>query len=493
MTESAQDLYNKFSAGRTPGKEDFNASKMYALLEDAYGMWCNYHAPQSEAVEEANRYENLRTKTDRALKDEWILEKYPDAVFIKAKSDEERFAETLRCMERGAPAIIGAALWNLPLNIYGGANMLVRADGEESVFGHYYYKITQMKRAHDIKEHYILQVALLNRILGDIQGVMPYFSTVILQNKEISVDYYRNQERLEREIETWRSIISGEYEPEPHKPPKAAASPWRVYANKVVYERKDLLLLPRLNAQMRRALKENGIKNTDDAYTAGLEKLGALLEEPFASDTYYNAAAYHFNKAVLKEPGIFPPQRKKHNLYFDFEATETFTKDAENFVYLIGLWDKEENKFVSFVAKGKEEEEKIFADFFDYIKDFDDTILYHWTEYEARKMKSLADKYPATADKLHKLVGICLDLKVLMSKAFYLPAPSFSLKAAAPAFGFAWRQGDCGAMDSMVYYMNWLKHGNVQQLEKVLMYNEDDCRAMLFLDEHLEKSEPLKI
>ena len=76
---------------------------------------------------------------------------------------------------------------------------------------------------------------------------------------------------------------------------------------------------------------------------------------------------------------------------------------------------------------------------------------------------------------------------------FYLPAPSFSLKAAAPAFGFHWRQDDCGAMDSMVYFTNWLKTGRDELLQKVLMYNEDDCKAMLYLENKLKEADILKL
>ena len=148
---------------------------------------------------------------------------------------------------------------------------------------------------------------------------------------------------------------------------------------------------------------------------------------------------------------------------------------------------------MSFVAKTPEEEIKIFEQFYDYIKDFSDTALYHWTEYEVKKMKNLAGKNPQDSAKLKALCSICYDLKVSVNKQFYLPAPSFSLKAAAPAFGFNWRQDDCGAMDSMVYFTNWLKTGNQDLLNKVLMYNEDDCKAMLVLENKLKEADVLDL
>ena len=48
-------------------------------------------------------------------------------------------------------------------------------------------------------------------------------------------------------------------------------------------------------------------------------------------------------------------------------------------------------------------------------------------------------------------------------------------------------------MDSMVYFTNWLKTGNEDLLTKVLMYNEDDCKAMLFLEEKLKEAEIIRL
>ena len=67
-----ESLYNTLSAGRTPGKQDFNASKMFSLLEDPFGIWCFFHAPKEEAVKEINRYETLTVRTHSNPRDEWL-------------------------------------------------------------------------------------------------------------------------------------------------------------------------------------------------------------------------------------------------------------------------------------------------------------------------------------------------------------------------------------------------------------------------------------
>lgn len=486
-----QQLFTAFSAGRTPQKQDFNASRMFTLLEDPFSIWCGFHAPPQEAVSEPNRYENLKIRTDRSARDAWIRQEFPSVLFISAASEEQRFKATLTAMAQGERAIANAALWNLDQHVYGSVNLLVRQDTAPSRFGNYHYVVYQFKRAYDLKEHYRLQVALLTQILGEIQQYTPADALLCLKEHWEKVDFAAHRQRLNEELIFWNNIRTGLAKPQAHKPPKAASAPWRVYANRWVTQNKDLVLLPHLNIQMRQFLKINGLFNTDDVAKVPLEKLQTILEEPYATETHYNALAYWHNKPILRQEGHFPPPSKKHNLYFDFEATETFTKENKSFVYLIGLWDKEQDKYVTFVAKTPEEEISIFEQFYNYIQDFEDTILFHWTEYEVRKMKTLAGVYPQYAEHLNKLCSLCYDLKVCVNNAFYLPAPSFSLKAVAPIFGFNWRQDDCGAMDSMVYFTSWLKTGDESLLHKIFMYNEDDCKAMLVVENALKQAEIL--
>jgi len=496
----AEDIFTKYSAGRIPSHEDFNAGRFFLLLQDPFGLWCNYHAPKEEAVKEDNLYEDLRSKTDRTIRDGWIKEHCATTIVINGSSEEERFKQTLQAMQDGIEGIIGANLWDLTGSIgcYGGVNLLKKVPEGQSVFGPYHYQIVQLKRAGSMKEHYAMQTALLNFILNKIQDYQNPKALFIFRSKEQTLDCKRLEPKVQKYLQDWQAIKEGSLVPEAAKPPKAALSPWRVWANKYVFDKKDIILLPHLNAAQRAILRQNNINTYEDVVAAGLNKIKELLYDPehktdIDMDVYYHALAYHYNKPILRQKGLFPLPPKERNLYFDFETTETFTKETRSFVYLIGIWDKEAGKFVSFVAKSEEEEEKIFKQFADYMGDPKKTALYHWTEYEVKKMKDLCSKYPAISEDLQKLISVCVDLKVVMEKAFYFPSPSLSLKAAAPAFGFKWRQTDCGAMDSMVYFTKWLKGGEDFLLAKVLMYNEDDCLAMLFIEDFLKQTEILEV
>lgn len=494
------ELFCKFSASRIPCREDFPAGKMFILLQDPFGLWCSFHISKSLAVDEPNIYENLRGKTDKSNRDNWIYSHCGKVAVISGCDESEKFKNTLTAMSRGDDGIIGAVLWDLreKNGIYGSVNLLFKVNEGKSIFGDYHYKIVQLKRAGELKEHYVMQTAIMNKILCDIQGYNQTQALFILKNTQKDLDCSKNIGRALEYVRQWHQIRENTLLPEAKKPPKAALPPWRIYANKYVFEKKDLVLFAHLNSSMRAVLKEHNLNTYEDVYNAGLEKIKQILKEPLADErlaveTYAHAVAYHKNAAVMRDKSFWPPVAKKRNLYFDFEATETFTADSISFVYLIGIWDKEKDKFVYFVAKNEAEEEIIFKQFADYLGTEESASLYHWTEYEVKKMRSLCEKYPKIKPDLEKLISHCVDLKIVVEKSFYLPAPSLSLKAAAPAFGFKWRQDDCGAMDSMVYFTNWLKTGDKAQLDKVLMYNEDDCKAMLFVEDYLNTHEALTL
>ena len=92
-TSLAKQLFDKFSAGRIPCANDLPAGKMFQILEDPFGLWCHFHAPKEEAVEEPNLYENLRGKTDRLIREHWIYEHCKNPVIITG-SDNEKFLKS---------------------------------------------------------------------------------------------------------------------------------------------------------------------------------------------------------------------------------------------------------------------------------------------------------------------------------------------------------------------------------------------------------------
>lgn len=482
----AEKLFNEFSQNRNPSKDDFFASKFFSLLQDPFGVWCNFHAPYKERVREQNIYETLRVRKDAQNKINWIKTNIPEAEKIFKESILLNFKKTLEQMAIGKSALLNPMLLNFKNNIYGKVGALVKDDSAKSIFGNFHYKVVIFKTANSLKDHYSLQATLLTQIIADIQKYTPTSFKIILKDKEYDIEFEKWQERLTTELEKYKQIKDDTLKPDPKKPPKAALPPWKKFANKYVYETNNLMLLPYLSLENREKLKEAGYTNIKKIANTSVKKLSSILEPETAKDIINFAKSYKIKKPILKKDSIFTLDRKKFNLYFDFESAENFdSENNESFIYLIGIWDNEKNKFVRFLANSQKDEPKIFQKFIKYVKDVKNTALYHWTDYEINKMYKLIAKYPELKD-LKNIIDNCVDLKDVVAKSFYVPAPSFSLKAVAPAFGFNWQQDDCGAMDSMVYYLQWQKTKDKKLINKVLTYNKDDCLAMKFIDDYLK-------
>lgn len=492
METLAQKLFSKFSAGREPAETDFRASRMFSLTQDPFGLWCDYHAPREAIFPENTRYDKARTDGDKSTKADIILAEHPDAVIIEGTSQSDTFLKTLQAMEAGAPAIGYPSLWNLPENVLGRATLLIRENTGKSVFGKYHYRLLQLKRAGDLKDHYSLQAALLNRILSQIQGYKHPDIIVGLRAKRVCLSQYEWNERLDNALKLWSDIRDGKFQPETGRPPKAAQPPWRKYANKLAAEQGALVMIPAIGYEVREELREYGYQNTSAIAAEDPLKFGILMGDQPGKDIYMSAMAYKLGKPVLKQEGQFPPPRKARNLYFDFEASDPVRTGDVAHVYLIGVYDREAGKYFSFLAHGHEQEEKIFKEFIDFVGDPAQAVLHHWTNYEPHHMRKLAGVYPKLAKQLNGLADACFDLMESVRGAFYLPAPGYSLKAVAPLFGYNWRQDDCGAMESMVFYWDWLK-GNENAIKKVLMYNEDDCVSMAVLDKALEAADVARV
>ncbi|NLO91946.1 MAG: hypothetical protein GX410_08175, partial [Elusimicrobia bacterium] len=162
------------SDSRQPNdRTDFRSSRIYAVMEDPFTLWCSFHAPREQAVQENSTYEADKSRREHEIRARWASEHFPGFVAVENVWGAEALALTLKYMAQGRPAIQYPALWFLKDHIYGKANMIVRSDSAPSVFGDYHYTLVQFKQALEIKRHYSVQGALLNKILGLMQGYQP--------------------------------------------------------------------------------------------------------------------------------------------------------------------------------------------------------------------------------------------------------------------------------------------------------------------------------
>ena len=485
---TVEDLIQRATGGRKLDRQSiFRPSQVYKVLRDPFWIWCQYHAPPSEAVDETSRYDEMRFQLGSEHEEAWVSQHYPDAFKITPDFGFEALKNTMRAMLDGVSAIYQPHLWDLGGETYGKGDLLVREDSRESDLGPYHYRVLEIKRSKSLQDYHVLQAAIYNRMLARLQGYNPAELTVVLKDGMGTVAYPDRHNQLDELMTSWRVLRDGGPMPEPGRPPKVTDSPWRVYGNKLVENRKDLVLLAGVGAKERDKLREAGIHRVDELWNLPLEKVREILGNKHGHQAYYVAQAYKTGQPILKPKSRLNIPRAGRHLYFDFENVDDLHPTVPPHVYLIGCWDAEQDRFVHFLARGAADEARIFHEFVEYVGDARRARLYHWTDYEIGQMSDVIKRWPQLGAPLGTLMSSCVDLLQVIKSAVYLPVPTFSIKSVAPALGFNWRQDNFGAFDSMVSYWDYLDGAGDAIMDNVLTYNEDDCRAMWHVDHELTK------
>ncbi|MCY4488349.1 MAG: TM0106 family RecB-like putative nuclease [Deltaproteobacteria bacterium] len=481
-------LLDRATAGqRIHGRSRLRPSLVDKVLRDPFWVWCQHHAPKAEAVNEIGRYEQMRYRRGVEHEDAWVAAHYPGVLAIRPDFGHQALVRTLRAMLEGVPAIHQPQLWDLGRDVYGRGDLLVRDDSHASDLGPYHYRVIEIKRARKLRDAYVLQAAFYNRTVGAVQGYMPERVTVALREEVRPVDVSGFGKRMDDVAARWCALRDRTVEePEPGRPPDVTDSPWRAYGNRLVHERRDLVLLAGVRAPERAKLRAAGIHNVDELWTSSLGETEEILGPHHGATAYHVAQSYRTGQPVPKPGRELRIPRARRLLYFDFETSDDTHPTMPPHVYLIGCWDGSRDQFVRFLARGPEDEAEIFEEFLDYVGDDLEAVrLYHWTDYEVWQMKAVMRRWPRLEGRLARLMGSCVDLKRCIQDAVYLPVPRFSIKSVAPALGFNWRQQGFGAYEALLCYWDAVDTGDRSLAEKAVRYNEDDCVAMWHVDQRL--------
>lgn len=478
------------TAGQRIQRESrFRPSLVQKVLKDPFWVWCDHHVPRSEAVDETSPYQLMLFRRGVEHENTWIAANYPAVHSVKPDFGYDALRNTLSAMLDGVPAIHQPQLWDLGNDLYGRGDLLVRDDSHASDLGPYHYRVIEIKRGRSLRNAYVLQAGFYNRALARIQGYTPRELTLALRNSVRAVRLREYERQLDEAFDRWLGLSRDSPTPEPGRPPDSTGSPWRIYGNKLIFARNDLVLLAGIRTLERQKLRAAGIDSVDALWRLRQEETTEILGAHYGSIAYHVAQAYRMRGPIRKPGSQLNIPRARRLLYFDFEGSDDTHPTERPHVYLIGCWDATRDQFVRFLARGAADEARIFQEFIDFVgEDVENARLYHWTEYETRQMRIVMRRWQHLEGPLSKLIASCVDLKQAIQDAVYLPVPRFSIKSVAPAMGFNWRQSGFGAFESLLCYWDYLSTGDQRLADKAIRYNEDDCMAMWHVDQQLTKT-----
>ena len=187
-------------------------------------------------------------------------------------------------------------------------------------------------------------------------------------------------------------------------------------------------------------------------------------------------------KPYLRDAVTLPHSDRE--LFFDIEVDPM--RDVcylHGFIERLGGDDSTE-RFVPFFADNEtpEAEEQAFAEAWTYMQVSKPFTIYYYSKYERTIYRKLRAKYPHVCSEsdvealFAPTHAVDLYFDVVL-KATEWPTRDYSIKTLAKHLGFGWRDAHPSGAASIEWFNRWVTSRDPDVRQRILDYNEDDCRA----------------
>jgi len=354
------------------------------------------------------------------------------------------------------------------------------------------------------KKHYAVQLALYTDILeklGFSEGRTPFIWDVHGEETIYDLDAPKSKTNANTLWDLYQEhlvkallIISGKEQTLPAYAGTCKLCHWRTVCTKALKEANDLTLIPDLGRAKRDAMLPY-FKDLSELAKSDIDPLikgkktvipGVGPDSLRKFQSRAQLLLQPNSKGILKEPVNLPASDVE--IFFDVE-----TDPMRDICYLHGFVERKNRgggseRYLSFFANepAPQEEERAFAEAWRYLKGSRSCLIYYYTKYERTWWKKLQKKYPdvATQEEIEDLFSsensIDLYYDVVRGKTEW-PTHDHSIKTLASYLGFSWRDPDPSGASSVVWYHRWVESKDEEIRQRILKYNEDDCKAMRVL------------
>ncbi|MEK7579629.1 MAG: TM0106 family RecB-like putative nuclease [Patescibacteria group bacterium] len=360
----------------------------------------------------------------------------------------------------------------------------------KSIFGDWYYVAYDIRNDPELKDEYKFPLVFASLILEKIQGARPQDAYIINADgeaKSFLIEPFLDKFQLTiKEIE---KLLEGE-KPVPFLKGGCKRSPWFAICEDETKGCEDISLIHGISQRDQKDLYDLGIKTVRQLAEADLRKLQEALE----GWNFDKLVRVHNQAQVLISAGPLVIQhysfpKVENEIYFDVESDPTRGID-----FLFGLLIKKKERktadYEYFLAKGKDEEKKMWEQFLEFLGNLNDFVIYHYGYYEKHVLQRLEKKYGAPSEIMKKFRASSLDLYNITTSSLILPIYFYSLKDVAGFIGYKWSDEGAGGGEAVMWYDQWQETGKKDFLNKLIKYNEDDVRATFMIKEWLEKQKP---
>ena len=265
---------------------------------------------------------------------------------------------------------------------------------------------------------------------------------------------------------------------------------WYTFCVEQLTAADDLTLIPYLGRSLRDAMKDTVASvaalaaSNPDAFMVGKETIFPGLGQD-------RLRLFHERAVMLSQPVPKPYLRAPISLrvapvelFFDVEVDP-----LRDICYLHGIVERhdgrnETEKFVYFFAEevSPEAERDAFAAAYAYLAGQSDAAIYFYSKYERTVYRKLQAKYPEVcdADAIERLFDPARAIDLygdVVLQATEWPTRDHSIKTLAKYLGFTWRDAHPSGAASVEWFDRWCRERDPAVKQRILEYNEDDCRA----------------
>ena len=202
-------------------------------------------------------------------------------------------------------------------------------------------------------------------------------------------------------------------------------------------------------------------------------------KETITHNIELQALAIRTNMIYVKEVPKF--KHDQVEIFIDIEGVPEY-----DFFYLVGVLVKSNKtyEYHHFWADDKNEEEKMWKSFFDFIKDFQTVSIFHYGNYEINAIKKIKHKYGIKTNNFEEQL---FNVNKTIYGKVYFPVFSNSLKDIGKFIGASWSKDNSSGIQSIVWRYNFENQYENRDYYKstIINYNKEDCYALAYLVEKL--------
>ena len=310
----------------------------------------------------------------------------------------------------------------------------------------------------------------------------------------------------EKFINEMRLLLADKQEPSVrYSHSKCSTCPYHDYCKPKFEAKEELSLIYGIQGRAAEGLEKIGIKSITELANINYENLpdvpylkGSLKKKR----AVFQAQAY-LDGSIHKIAPINLP--KGTWIHFDIEDY-ALTTDGNKHVYLWGfLVSSSSGNEFEYVWTDKEDEDKrgwiAFLKMIEkYRSIYNDLVLAHFSQHERSTIRLYAERYDMLENEtVAYLLGQnspLFDMQKPVLESLVLPIQSYGLKDICKhpeLVNFQWQDADSNGAWSIVKYDHFLNEKDVIRREilkkEILMYNKDDVKATLRLEEWLRSDE----